>query len=81
MSDKDSILHDSYPIQALHLGPLSLGPASFILGHGDIKSIEPYQESGEMGHVTWFRVLNHAGHVIFRVNAAHVHIVAYRERL
>lgn len=45
--------------------------------HDDVASITPYHESGEMAYTVWFECRSHSGHVVKRVNAAHVCQVVY----
>jgi len=64
---------DESLIAALHLGPLTIKrPIA-----GEIKA---YEENGRMAPVVWFKVINNQGHIIQRVNGAHVHIVEYVSR-
>ena len=68
---------DPRPIHSIYFpDPDSL---AFEVGMVGITKIEPYEESGQMACVTWFKVWQ-GGHLHTRVNGAHVEGVCYGEK-
>jgi hypothetical protein len=71
-----TIMEDSRPISGLCI--LDPHGSGWFVGRGDITSIVPYEESGQMSYIVWFAVL--VGDVVkFRIPASAVYVEYFDE--
>lgn len=73
------MLEDTRNITALMLLDDSLTVGLFSGFPEKVAAIRAYREPGQSSYVPWFAIVNDAGQVMARVNAAAVQMVLYRD--